>query len=148
MITTHKTQAVSANAFYRDGIDQEDWTATMVITGITLWDILRTGLAMPRISLGDTPSGAEPILLVSNGRLARIFKDVVPQGWRIEKDIYAIPQTGVETEPGTIAIRYTADAREWARRYRQEMGLAPLDFEEDPDDYPDDYYDLDDGPEE
>lgn len=127
MITVVKKRKVDPAVFMGE-IDTDDMTATWNVSGLTLADLLTAGHYSSRSQVEAWPRKAWPIFLLNDSPLAQIVTDTVPNG-HLLNDIFAILSAGVPTEPGTVVVRVTADAAQWAQARE---GAIAAKYNEDP----------------
>lgn len=138
MITVVKGRRVDSAVFMGE-VDTDDMTVTWNVGGLTLADLLTAGHYSSRNQVDAWPRKTWPIFLPNDNPLARAITETVPNG-HLLNDIFAILAIGVPTEPGTVAIRVTADATQWAQA--REDAIAAK-YDDDPFGY---NFDLEYGP--
>ena len=138
MITVVKKRKVDPAVFMGE-IDTDDMTATWNVSGLTLADLLTAGHYSSRSQIEAWPRKAWPIFLLNDNPLAQIVTDTVPNG-HLLNDIFAILAIDVPTEPGTVVVRVTADAAQWAQARDDAIAAK---YNEDPFGY---NFDLEYGP--
>lgn len=106
MITVVKGARVSVREFLSI-VDDEDLTATWNVSGFWLADVMTAGLVARK---------QDPIKISGLLALAHAAMDSV-EGGHLFEEIFAVFDSRVPTEPGTVAIRFTVDVAKWWAEY-------------------------------
>lgn len=118
MITVVKGARVSAREFLTI-VDEEDLTATWNVSGFCLADVMTAGLVARK---------QDPIKISGLLALAHAAMDSV-EGGHLFEEIFAVFDSRVPTEPGTVAIRFTVDVAKWWIQYGDQTDEYGYNFD-------------------